>query len=295
MIKSVFIAICFLLTFNANATSQFGDILIWNGDTLALFSNPLEFRSDWDELSKTIHAALLKEDMRLYPEKYEGEEVELMFSSACWRGYVAEWQIIEDKIYLSNIFSCMNYNVKVDIKKVFPAECDNGFVFGDWVCGELVVPKGPCIKRINPDYKSVYEKEIVFMFQNGILANLTAYKNYVAKESGFSMSTNLYSLPTFLYSNINWDQLPSVGDAPKQVSVGIQPDKDGQIDSVLWENTYMIDESKIVVDSNNVFIKEALRIARLIPDWDVIYQRGKIVSTGLFIDFHQENRNRYAH
>ena len=57
---------------------------------------------------------------------------------------------------------------------------------------------------------------------------------------------------------------------------------------------HQTDVNEIITDRNNIFIKEAIRIAGLIPDWDVVYQRGKIVSRGLSIVFDDRNKNKYA-
>ena len=40
-----------------------------------------------------------------------------------------------------------------------------------------------------------------------------------------------------------------------------------------------------MTDPDNVFLKEAFRIARLVPDWDVIYRKNEILSQQLVIIF----------
>lgn len=62
------ILVFLLISLAANATSQVGDILIWKGDTLKLFSNPLELRSDSKELSKIIASELENEYRRITKE-----------------------------------------------------------------------------------------------------------------------------------------------------------------------------------------------------------------------------------
>jgi len=63
------------------ATGQEGDILIWNEDTLFIFSNPLELRDDIDTL-----------EPKLFGDQDAG------ITTACWRGYVAEWTLIDNEI-----------------------------------------------------------------------------------------------------------------------------------------------------------------------------------------------------
>ena len=86
------------------ATAQMGDILIWKGDTSTIFSNPLESRPDFDSLRKKLFG-----------------ETEAPIHTACWRGYIAEWTIIRDELYLTNVYSC-NYKknkIKADLRKLF--------------------------------------------------------------------------------------------------------------------------------------------------------------------------------
>ena len=184
------ILIFLLISLAANATSQVGDILIWKGDTLKLFSNPLELRSDSKELSKIIASELENEYRRLYPKKYETEEDVSLVSTACWRGYVAEWTIISDRIYLSNIYVWYDSKVKVDLKKVFGNELIGNLLFANWVTGKLYVPKGQCIEYVHLGYNSIYETETVIEFNDGVLVSSKTYNNYIAKKSKFTTDPN---------------------------------------------------------------------------------------------------------
>jgi hypothetical protein len=292
--KALNILFFVLLSLTVNATSQFGDILIWNGDTLILFSNPLELRSDWKELNEIIITEIENEDRRLYPQKYEKEEVEALFSTACWRGYIAEWKIVNNKINLNNIYACHDQKVKVDLKKLFQKEFNENLLFADWINGELIVPKGEVIEWVNLGYKSIFEKELVLEFNNGELTETKTYINSIAKKSTFFADPNSNSFLDFVYSRIDWDILPELENKHIQVFIGIQPNKDGLLDSIIGKYTYMLDGTEIITDENNVFLKEAKRITELIPDWDVVYQRGLIVSRGFMIVFDENNKNKYT-
>lgn len=63
---------------------------------------------------------------------------------------MAEWSIIEDEIYLTNIFSCQYYqdSIKSDLKTLFGDKCKNGRVKADWITGDFTVPKGKILQRI---------------------------------------------------------------------------------------------------------------------------------------------------
>lgn len=206
------ILIFLLISLAANATSQVGDILIWKGDTLKLFSNPLELRSDSKELSKIIASELENEYRRLYPKKYETEEDVSLVSTACWRGYVAEWTIISDRIYLSNIYVWYDSKVKVDLKKVFGNELIGNLLFANWVTGKLYVPKGQCIEYVHLGYNSIYETETVIEFNDGVLVSSKTYNNYIAKKSKFATDPNPNNYLEFVYSKVNWEKLPDLKD-----------------------------------------------------------------------------------
>lgn len=288
------ILVFLLISLAANATSQVGDILIWKGDTLKLFSNPLELRSDSKDLSKIIASELENEYRRLYPKKYETEEDVSLISTACWRGYVAEWTIISDKIYLSNIYVWYDSKVKVDLKKVFGNKLTGNLLFANWVTGKLYVPKGQCIEYVHLGYNSIYETETVIEFNDGVLVSSKTYNNYIAKKSKFTTDPNPNNYLEFVYSKVNWEQLPDLKNKHIQVSIGVQPNKDGQIDSLLSNYTYLLDSSELITDTTNIFIKEAIRIVKLMPDWDVTYQRDTIVRRGLFLLFDENNKRKYA-
>ena len=69
-----------------------------------------------------------------------------------------------------------------------------------------------------------------------------------------------------------------------QAFIGIRPNADGLFES-FDEGSFVLIDYKIVTDPDNVFLKEAFRIARLVPDWDVIYRKNEILSQQLVIIF----------
>jgi len=298
MKKTILILIITTISIKVSATSQIGDILIWRGDTLTLFSNPLHKHPNWTELSVTVWMELEKEFERLgLSENDPGEEYE-WFSTMCNRGYVAHWEIKDDSLFLTNIFARHNKQVKANLKDLFPEKHADGKVFAHWVSDELFVPKGKCIMYVHLKYLSVYKEETVLEFQNGMLINQRHYKNYIAKESQWDEDPNTYL--DFIYKNINWQNLPDLNGRRITASVGIQPDENGQISHIIPNYTYLdqfdIDnpDDLIVSDPNNPFIKEAIRIAYLAPEWDVIFQRGKIISLGISISFSEDIKSKYA-
>jgi len=301
IIKKIYVGLVILFfPLSVFATSQVGDILIWKGDTLKLFSNPLELRVNYDSLRVQI----LNEIEKLtYPEEGIDEERDAVFSTACWRGYIAEWIVLNDSIFLSNIYSCNNKNIKINMSDIFPNIRENQKLFASWINGNLYLPQGKCIRYINLDYQSIYERETVLNIENGLLKSQKTFHNQIAKKSDYFENALPGDLYEYTSKNINWKILPDLTNKKIQVFIGVQPNKKGQFERINKEYTYLIEypvndsisKVSIVTDTNNIFIKESIRIAKLIPEWDVIYQRGKIIGMSLMIDFSDENRKKYVH
>ena len=275
------------------ATAQVGDILIWKGDTLVLFSNPLELRDDYDLIIGQISEEIDRKIKTIYPEETDG------VSTACWRGYRAEWIVLNDSIFLSNIYSCYYDNVKVNLNNIFPNNIKFQKLFASWISGDLYLPQGEIIQYVHLGYLSIFERETVLTVENGILKNNELFHNRIAKRTDFFERVHLFD---FIHERINWEYLPDLTNRSIQVYIGVQPNEQGQFESIDEEYTYLmeypvndsISKLDIVTDTNNIFIKEGIRIAKLIPEWNVIWQRGKIVGMGIMIDFSERTKKKYV-
>jgi len=302
IIRKINIAIViFLFPLSVFATGQVGDILIWKGDTLELFSNPLELIADYDSLIVKIHAEI---ERITYPNLKDDEPRQAIFSTACWRGYRAEWIVLNDSIFLNNIYNCHNKNLKVNLNDIFPSIKEDEKIFASWINGDLILPQGDCIEYVHLGYHSIYERETVLNVGYGLLKNYEVFHNRIAKRSNFFKNAKPGEVYEFTSKNINWAILPDVTNKPITVHIGVQLNEQGQIESINEEYTYLrerymnantqkVDSGRIVTDINNIFIEEGIRIAKLIPDWDVIYQRGNIVGSGIIIEFSEWNKKKY--
>ncbi|MFT5618275.1 MAG: hypothetical protein ACI85I_001507 [Arenicella sp.] len=270
MKKIINILIILIIPISGFATGQVGDKLIWNGDSLTVFSNPLELLYDIDSLRP-----------KLFGEKEAG------VNTACWRGYIAEWTMIENDIYLTNIFSSNYYDdsIKSDLKAVFGAECENGKVKATWITGKILIPKSKLIHYVHIGYESFYETEQVLTFENGILTGKEEYNNSKSYESIFTEKQD--SLHKFLYTNIEWGRIQNLKDEKVRVFISIQSGRTRKPDSV----------SIIRGSENEMLNKEALRVVNLIPEWDVYYRLGKVYRKKWTIPivFNEQKRMKYAH
>lgn len=269
MNRLINILIVLIFPISGFATGQAGDRLIWNGDTLTVFSNPLELHCNIDSLRP-----------KLFGENEAG------INTACWRGYIAEWTIIENEIYLTNIFSCNYYNdsIKSNLNTVFGAECDNGKIKATWITGKILIPKGKLIHYVHSGYESFYETEQILTFENGILTEKKDYDNSKSYKSIFTEKQD--SLQKFIYTNIQWDKIPDLKDKKVRVFISIQSGETRKPDSVL-----------IIRGSDNEMLNnEALRVVNLIPEWDVYYRLGEVYRMKWTIPvlFNEQKRMKYA-
>ncbi|MEI6754070.1 MAG: hypothetical protein WCK78_13010 [Paludibacter sp.] len=136
-------------------TAQIRDKIFFNGEMLSLASEPLEF---WLNTNKT-------------------DKIRRSVYGSCWRGYVAIWKIVDNKLYLIGIDSNPLDFQKIKSKykrvesenlmeTVFPQQSE---VFASWFNGVLKIQKGELIEYVHMGYESVYETEICIQFANGVI------------------------------------------------------------------------------------------------------------------------------
>lgn len=101
-------------------------------------------------------------------------------TSACWRGYVGEWELIHDRLYLLAIKASIlkdGITRPARLTDYFPDATDK--VFAHWFSGELVIPVGRQIRMDSFPYTLRYEDEIVLTLKAGVLGNEKWIKNQV--------------------------------------------------------------------------------------------------------------------
>ncbi len=264
------IFILFFLTFpflKLFATAQIPDILIYQGDTLALFANPLE------EFPKI-------DSIRPYLFGNRGR----YHSTACWREYQAEWLIENEQLYLIGIYSCCYYkdSIKSDLENLFGDRFVDGKIKSDWFTGSVFSPQGKLIRYFHDAYLSLYEKEIEFKFEKGILVETKEHDNSKSRKSIFSQ--NEYKLQEFIYSNIKWSSLPKTNKETVRVFVQFSANEKGVVDSV-----------EVMRGHSILYDQEAVRVIKLIPEWDVYYIHGEYERQNwmLPIVFSKKNKRKY--
>ena len=149
-------------------TAQATDLILIDGVQHNLFTNPLD----------------------AYREKYRRDMIFLEDhpNTACWRGYVAEWEIDEGRLFLLKVVGNISYKGRGSDYNIFydkiPATLSeifgpvSGRVPATWYSGELRVPLGEMVEYVHAGYGSRYPKYLLISVENGVCGE----QKYVSHE-----------------------------------------------------------------------------------------------------------------
>ncbi|WP_254411990.1 energy transducer TonB family protein [Dyadobacter diqingensis] len=239
------------------------DKLIFQGKEIRLLANPLD---DLPQDSSRI---------RIDREKKE------CLKQDCWKGYQAEWTIIDNQLYLTAIYGCCftETGKKSDLEYIFGDKVINGRVKADWVTG-LYFAEDKYLFSVY-DY-TVYKTEFKFQFRTGRLTDVETYDNSRSRSSIYCGDSR--KLFEYIYSNIRWHALPDVNTDSSRVFVSFSANEEGLIDSV-----------QVLRGRNSIFNQEVIRVIKSIPGWCVLYQKGqfKRIHYNYPIAFNRELFERY--
>lgn len=194
---------------SAHATIQASDYLIVGTDTLTMqmLNTPLE---SLETKAPSVYEKL--HDLVFHPASNN----EWVVSSGCWRGYIAYWRLIDNKLYLDHAIrysddSIINFSTIFiqDATGYYPAT----FYSGEIWCGcsfldVLFRGKG---------------KETVFVFRNGVLISTNQY---------ISTYTPSPMLGDPLFLHFDYGQFPEFADGHWICSAKITPDTTQKVVSV---------------------------------------------------------------
>ena len=146
--------LCCVVTDEAVLTrmaAQLPDKISFNGEQLDLYSNPLE--QFWAN-SKKVRPFFIS-------------------SPECIRGYVAGWEIRDNKLLLREIdgayerkFIFFRKPAKYSLRKLFPRS-KNRPVRANWFSGKLRLPIGSMTMYEDSGYDSRFEKELIVTIHEG--------------------------------------------------------------------------------------------------------------------------------
>ncbi|MDD2244904.1 MAG: hypothetical protein VB024_09855 [Dysgonamonadaceae bacterium] len=125
-------------------TIQLQNTIIYKGKFYSTYSNPLA-------------------------DYLEAKEIKVRSEcSACWSGYVGTWEIIDSKLYITNItpmFLDETDESKITMESLFPGQ---DRVFADWYSDEIIIELGKVLYYTNVFKTPIYEEDLIIQIENGI-------------------------------------------------------------------------------------------------------------------------------
>ncbi|MDO8910693.1 MAG: hypothetical protein Q8N10_00945 [Phenylobacterium sp.] len=134
-------------------TAQATEILTYMGEDLRLMTTPLE---------QYLHLAKVSLDLE-WP------------SSALWRGYRGSWEIIDDRLYLTELSGDFKDGSTLILATLFPAFPDR--VFAHWYSGTLRIPQGEQLEYVHLGFGSRYERDLLLAVERGVVVQTEVRQN----------------------------------------------------------------------------------------------------------------------
>lgn len=245
------LAILFMvMAFRAGATGQSGELIIYQGDTLQMLSEPLESYLSSHEPRENF-----------YPFLENG------CSTALWRGYIGLWTLQDGKLYLVDVYGCGKNTISIK-DKIFPGA--TGPVYAEWFSGHLAIQKGKMILYHHSGYDRYYEKEILISVQQGLVVGTIEYENGV-RPGDQRFSHKPEDIQSEIYKRINWHKLPALSNK-KRLYVDLKIGNDGSF--------Y---KAEILGELGDPYQSELENVLKNFPLVQVFYSRGTPLQEGWII------------
>ncbi len=250
-----FVLLVITTSFSGYATEQAPDRLVIGEDTLQLHALPLE---KWKEQNNW--------EKPFFPDSLLGA------STGCWRGYIAYWELIDNRLYLTDIFNC-NLRAKADLDALFPGKVYDKRVYADWFSDTVTAYKGKLIYYEHMGFSAIYEHELELAFAGGRKTSEEYFDNSLSKNTPVIKWTS-YDLIPAIDSLVNWAALPPI-EKEMKVVLWVETDEQGQLDSIRFEQ-----------GQSEPFNREALRVLGLLAHrLPIIYKRGQFLPKTFAVSF----------
>lgn len=138
-------------------TAQFSEKIIFRGNEYFLLSTPLE-------------NYLMAMDN---PPVFDSE------ISACWRGYIATWEIESDRLYLSKLEILDKSFTQNPMEFLFG---ETGKILADWFSGDLRIAMGEMAQYVHMGFESTYAKEMFLMIKKGYVIDVRFVEHEIVEE-----------------------------------------------------------------------------------------------------------------
>jgi len=239
----VFLLLVYFFIGKSYATEQIPDKLIYNKDTISIYSNPLEQKE-----------SLLIKDKTFWKLSCR--------STACWRRYQATWELRNGQLYLIKITSCCNPKLVADLNLIFKGEVNNQGIFAEWFTGRVIVPIGDKIYGEYIGYSNVHLYEDILEIKNGVKDKITRVDNTKTRITYLKSD----KLTIELIRKLNKKILDEIWKKEFKLNfyIGVEADENRQVTSVIFDYKKEIH-----------YEKEIQEIILQINDWDILYRHGE--------------------
>lgn len=152
-------------------TAQFGERLFYDGKCCSMCDTPLG-----------LYFHLSGSRPNFYSE-----------STACWRGYVGTWEIIDNRLYLTDIDATLEDGTVVTLASIFPDYPNR--VFAHWYSGDIRIPQGKLLEYVHAGYASRYERDLFLYISKGVI---TSTEIKINGQSNSTTTSEGYGVGAFL-------------------------------------------------------------------------------------------------
>lgn len=95
--------------------------------------------------------------------------------TACWRGYVGTWEVIDGRLYLTQLKGWLKSGEEATLETVFPGYGER--VFAHWFTDTVRLPQGKQLEYVHMGYGSTYERDLLLRFSKGELIERSVREN----------------------------------------------------------------------------------------------------------------------
>lgn len=134
-------------------TAQIAEKLRYRGEDVAMLTNPL-----------TLYFAMGGFNPRF-----------MSGSTALWRGYVGNWEIVNQRLYLIGLRGTLENGTEASLATIFPEFPER--VFAHWYSGTIRIPQGNLLKYVHMGYSSIYEWDFFLDVERGVVVSTRVHYN----------------------------------------------------------------------------------------------------------------------
>ena len=243
MNKKALLLVGFLLLSQLTfATAQRAEIIIYKGDTLAMYTEPL-----YDFLNTEKNVNLFK----------------WLYNSGCstglWRGYQALWKLSEGQLTLIDVYHCADTNKSIR-KLLFPNM--EGEILADWFTGALYIQHGKLLRYVHFGFGSIAEQETQINIVKGNVQSSIAYTNGIrADDRGLARDSE--KIEAYIYQHLNWELFPHLSK-----KIYLSPF------FAITAQGYIAD-IKLHGKADTVYHNELTRVLETMPRLQIFYKRNE--------------------